>query len=86
MLVLNECFRSYKQIIKFKQDLNFHFFKGKLIEDFTFWKYIGEGFGKGECNLKNGWLTKNGCEILHLRFETPVSKYPSASGDQGPFK
>ena len=30
MLVLNEYFRSYKQIRKFKHDLNFHFFKGKL--------------------------------------------------------
>ena len=30
MLVLNEYFRSYKQIIKFKHNFNFHFFKGKL--------------------------------------------------------
>ena len=28
MLVLNEYFRSYKQIIKFKHDLNFHFLRG----------------------------------------------------------
>ena len=30
MLVLNEYFRLYKQIIKFKHNLNFHFSKGKL--------------------------------------------------------
>ena len=30
MLVLNKYYRSYKQIRKFKHDLNFHFFKGKL--------------------------------------------------------
>ena len=28
MLVLNEYFRSYKQVIKFKHDLDFHFLTG----------------------------------------------------------
>ena len=27
MLILNEYFRSYKQIIKFKHDINFHFLR-----------------------------------------------------------